>query len=497
MEENYLLKCIRSSAEYCLSILDNFQYEPIYVFPRNFVGVYRPSHKVTCAEVIDLKEAKCALEVINPYYILSFVLPSLPNHMIRAVMSEVLTLVQPIFNEMAYDEYQTPKSTDRVLKPKKLLKPELFEKLSEQLDSFMSLAIYKLFPYFLYEDEDFESSSISVQGLSLPVAFGSTACCFSLSINLQLQIDMMSQVLFHESSVTVHEILNLDQPSAVIKEVVFLYKGYLVAGSCGKVELSEILKIYNLRKFYLRNDSYGEESFSEKVKIGQEDCRITLVAVRGLTAAVILVQITDGNNDYDPWIICKINRMLSEMNESKVIDKINEEFDLNVLKIETQVLDANKKLELFNNMKKSRSLDSSPIGSPRSFGFKDKRYNPLFLSKHKISVFHYALFDLVSGLVNASQVYACGAFFMNVMRKLYCLYAELYEKIVSDEGKAMSLHDGSKYFEVLVKFQDYFDCEKVAVVKFRNYLMFGFYRGHVEGLRQFGYEVMCINNKFY
>jgi hypothetical protein len=497
MEENSLLKCIRSSQEYGLGILDSFQYEPIYVFPKNFTGIYRPSHKVSGFEIIDLKELKCGLEVISQYYILSVVMPSLPSHMIKAVLNDVMTLILPIFMEMSYDEYQTPKSTDRHFKSKKLLKPELFEKLSEQLDSFMSLSFYRLFPYFLYEDEDFEVSSISFPCLSLPPALGSVACCFSLSIGLQLQIDMISQVLLHESTVTVHEILSLEQPSGVLKEIVLIYKGYLIAGSPSRQELSEIMRIYNSLRFYLRNDSFGEESHTEKVKISGEDFRVTLVSVRGVTAGVLIVPFSEGVNDYDPWMTAKVKRMLSEMNESKLIEKINQEFDQSLLKIESQILDANKKMELFNNMKKSRSLDSSPIGSPRSFGFKDKKYTPLFLSKHKIAVFHYALVDLVAGLVNSSHVSASGGFYMAVLRRVYCYYAELFEKISNDLQKTLSLNDGSRYFEVLARFPDYFECEKVAVVKFNNYLMFALYRGTIEGLKQFGYELICVNNKFY
>lgn len=480
-----MMKCIKSSGEYGLGILDCFQYEPVYVFPKSFVQVYKPGYKVKESEILRFNGMKCGLECISSYYILSFLVPDIPDFMIRNVMKDVLVMVQPIFAEITCEEFLTPKSTDRNNKPKKALKPEILEKISEKLDSYLIVAIYKLYPYFLYDDENFEYSSINIPSLSLPTAFNAIGCSFVLSVSTQLQIDMISHVLFHESTVTVHEILSLDPPSGIIKDLVYIYKGCVISGSATKSELAEVLKIYNLRRMYLRNESFAEEHLSEKVKIDGTDFKLSFAAIGGLTLAIIIAPITDGVNDYDPWMISKAKRLLSEMNENKLIDKIEQEFETNVLKIETSILDANQKLEIFNNMKKSRSLDSSPIGSPRGFGFKDRKYTPVFMNKHKIRVFHYALVGLKTGLVNFSQVYAGAGFIMGVIRPLLSHYANLFEEIQALDKK--------DYLERQVKFGEYLECEKVAVVHLDEFLLFSLYQGTIQGLKQFAYELICVS----
>ena len=485
MEENWMMKCIKGSGEYGLGILDCFQYEPVYVFPKSFVQVYKPGYKVKENEILRFNGMKCGVDCVSSYYILSFLVPDIPDFMIRNVMKDVLALVQPIFAEITFEEFLTPKSTDRHNKPKKALKPEILEKISEKLDNYLIVAIYKLYPYFLYDDENFEYSSINIPSLSLPTAFNAIGCSFALSVNTQLQIDMISHVLFHESTVTVHEILSLDPPSGIIKDLIFIYKGCVISGSVAKPELVEVLKIYNLHRMYLRNESFAEEHFSEKVKIDGNDFRLTLVANGGLTLAIIIAPITEGANDYDPWMVSKAKRLLSEMNESKLMDKIEQEFDLNVLRIESSILDASKKLEIFNNMKKSRSLDSSPIGSPRAFGLKDKKYTPVFMNKHKIRVFHYALVNLKTGLVNYSQVYAGAGFIMGVIRPLLSHYANLYEEI-----QALDKKDS---LEIQVKFGEYLECEKVAVVYLDDFFLFSLYQGSIQGLKQFAYELICVS----
>lgn len=478
-----MMKCLKSSGEYGLSILDIFQFEPVYVYPKNFSHVFKPGFKVKETQILRLNRMKCALAYVSNFYFLSFMVPDIPDFMILGVVNDVLAQVQPILADVTVEEYQTPKSTDRLSKPKKGIKPEVVEKLSEKLDGLLTVAIYKLFPYFLYEDEEFEYSSINVPSLSLPAAFGSIGCYFVLSVPLQLQVDMVSQILYHESTVTVHEILSLDPPSSIIKEVVFLYKGCVVSGSCSKPELIEIFKVYNLRRMYLRNETYAEEHFVEKVKINGGDLRLTFAAVGGLTVVVIIVPITEGNNDYDPWMVAKAKRLLAEMNESKVIEKIGKEFELNVLKVENSTLDVSKKLEIFNNMKKSRSLDSSPIGSPRSFGFKDQIYAAVFVSKHKIWVFHYALVNVRSGLVKFPQICAGSRFMMEVIRPLFCHYANLFEEINKAEKKDC--------LEIKVKFGEVLQCENVAVVSLDEFLLFSLYQGSLLGLKQFAYELVC------
>lgn len=486
MEENIMLKCIRKSQEYGVLILDSFQHEPIYIFPRNFTGTFKPPHKISSQEIINYRDIKCGVDIINPSYILVIIIPSIPDHIIKQTLSDTLQVVQPIFSEMSInqEEFLTPKSTERSAKHKKVLKPDLFEKLSELLEIFLSVSIYKIYPYFRYEDEEFENSPLSFPCVCLPIAIGASGLYFNLSIPLMMQLDMNLHILFHESTVTVHEVLSLEKPSGIIKDVLLMYKGYIISGSFPKNELTELMRIVNAKRLYMRNETFPQESFVERIKKGQEEVVISIVCTQGFIVAITIIPLTDGSNDYDPWFVDKAKRFCNELNEAKFILKIEEEFKQILYLTEIDAVEDPKKQELLSIMKKSRSLDSSPIGSPRGQGLKDKIYKPVYYPQHDLYVFHYALVDTITGLANTPHVIASSRWFMDVLRPLFSHYAQLYENI----SKC-----ASEFIEVNAKFSDIFDCENVVVLRIRNFYLYAMYRGSIENLKQFAYEIISSN----
>ena len=489
MEENLIQKCIKKSPEYAVLILDSFQYEPIYTFPRSFLPSFKPPFRVLSSQIIDYKDSKCGIEIINSFYVLILLIPSIPDHIITFTLQEILTIIRPLLSEMSVlqEELSTPKSTDRSLKQKKILKPDLYEKLGRVLEVFLSLSIYKIFPYFLYEDEEFSSSSINYPSLCLPIGIGGQALFLPLSASLLFNIDLAFDVLFHESTVTVHEILNLNSPSGIIKNLAFIYKGYVVTSTLEAWELAETMRIYNLNRFYMRNDSFANEKVFEKVSNDGKEAVISLICVRGLCLVITIFPFTDGSFDYDPWMTDKGNRLLSEMQEMKIIDMIEEEYQKNTFVIEKQASEEAKKQELLDLMKKSRSLDSSPIGSPRGSANVCKTVNPAFFSDHNLYLFHYALIDLNTGLVQTPQILASSKWFLYVLRPLFSHYSYLYKKINEGSGQ---------FFEVNAKFSDILTNEKIAAVKYKNCVLYAMFRGTKSSLIQFAFEQISLNFNF-
>ena len=482
------MRCIRLSQEYCFLILDSFQYEPIFIFPRTFSPLFKPPVKVCEQLILDYGEVKCGMEPINPSYILVLLLPSLPDHLIQHTLKDSLQLIQPLFCEMSIsqDEVATPKSTDRSFKQKKILRPEIFEKLSEQLEGFFSTAIYKLYPYFLYEDEDPVHSAMNYITLTLPIGLGAIGCYLPLTPALTFRVEQASNVMYHDSTVTVHEILTLDPPSSIILGVVVLYKGHIVLGNLPVWETSQVLRLYNTRRMYVRNDTFPQETWAEKVKnLDKSEVFIGFVATRGLVIATVTVPLRERENDYDPWLLDKGKRLAGEMHMAGVIDRIEAEFWKNEISVEKDNPDIAKRKEFISIMQKSRSLDSSPIGSPRGLSNKnDKLYVPKYLDRHDIYVFHYALVDMTTLLVTVPSVNGSALWNMGIMRPLMGHYSGLCEKI----GKT-----GKDYLEVHVKFGELLESEKVAAVKYRNFRLYAMYRGKPEKLKQFLYELVSFN----
>lgn len=487
MEENFALKCIRKSQEYAFVIVDSFQYEAIYIFPKNSVIVYKPHGKVTEQVIIDYGHSKCAMEAINLSYTLIVVLPSISDHIIKKTLEETLQVVRPLLSEMSIvqEEYSTPKGTERSVRPKKILRPDVFERLNELLEGFLTAAVYKIYPYFLYDDEEFTYSAINTLSLCLPIGIGGLAFFLPLPVQLSFQLEMTSHVLYHESTVTVHEILNLDSPSTVIEEFILIYKGYIISGQLPHWELNEVLRMYNTYGLYLKNSTSEQECFIEKVTKNDTNKVITMVVTMGLTVVIVAVMLNNGENHYDPWMVDKAKRLASELQAAGLIAKID--FELKKLKFSVEKLnpDYAKQQEILNNMKKSRSLDSSPIGSPRHFQSKEKIPQPLYIPYQNIYIFHYALIDLRSQLVTSPQILASPTWIMEIMRPLLSHYSKLYEKIQT-----------SNCIEVSVDFSEVLPCEKVAAVKYENFVLYAMYRGPIEKLKQFGYELISVNLDF-
>ena len=483
-------KCISKSQEYGVLILDSFQHEPIFIFPKNFPCSFKPPHKVLSQEIINYRDIKCGLDIISQSYILVIILPAIPDHIIKQTLSETLQIVQPVFLEMAIlqeDHLTTPKSTDRSVRNKKVLKPDLYEKLNELLEVFLSYSIYRIYPYFLYEDEEFEHSCINFQSVCLPIALGGVACSFNLSVPLMMRIDLVCNILYHESVVTVHEVLTLDGPSAVIKDFALIYKGYVIAGGLEAWELNEVMRMYNTNRLYLRNESYPQDTFVEKVKKDSKEIMISLLTTCGLTIAVLVIPINSGENDYDPWLVDRAKRLASDLYELKLLQAIENEFSKTVFRIEQEAFDVSKKQEFLDIMKKSRSLDSSPIGSPRAGGIKDKLYEPVYFPQHDLYIFHYALLDTHSKLINCPTIFASSKWFMNVMRPLFYHYALLYEETKNSSKEIIQKN---------VKFAEMLENESVAVIRFEQYLLFSMFRGVPEKLKQFAYEIAANNYRF-
>ena len=236
----------------------------------------------------------------------------------------------------------------------------------------------------------------------------------------------------------------------------------------------------------MRNDTFPQETWAEKVKnLDKSEVFIGFVATRGLVIATVTVPLRERENDYDPWLLDKGKRLAGEMHMAGVIDRIEAEFWKNEISVEKDNPDIAKRKEFISIMQKSRSLDSSPIGSPRGLSNKnDKLYVPKYLDRHDIYVFHYALVDMTTLLVTVPSVNGSALWNMGIMRPLMGHYSGLCEKI----GKT-----GKDYLEVHVKFGELLESEKVAAVKYRNFRLYAMYRGKPEKLKQFLYELVSFN----
>jgi hypothetical protein len=478
MEENSVIKCIKNSQEYGFLILDCFQYEPIYSFPKTFNSTYKPPRKVLQSEIIDYRGIKCGLELITNAFILVLIVPSIPDHILKQALLDISNDIAPLLSELAIQEELSTARTDSIPKPKKILKPEQYEVLSNTLEEILPLTIYKLYPYFLYEDEEALHSCINYPSLCLPIGIGGIGLYLSLPIDVLLQIDMACQVLFHDSTVSIHEIISLEPPSGIIKELILLYKGYIISGSLPAPELSSVLRIYNTKKLYKRNDTHPMESFYRKVRSNGKDFIISFICVRGLTIAIFLLAVNDGLNDYDPWMIDKGKRLANELQDRNIIDYIHQAYKKIEFNVEFDIIDNARKQELIDIMKKSRSLDSSPLGSPRN---KDKVCQPVYYPQHDLYLFHYALVDTRSCLICTPQIISNSLWNLLVLRPLFSHYALLYERLKSTSKDFIQIN--ANFSNLLVK-------EKIIVAKYDNFVLYAMYRGNQGKIKQFIAELV-------
>ena len=177
----------------------------------------------------------------------------------------------------------------------------------------------------------------------MPIGIGGIGIYLPLSVPVLLQIEMACHLLYHESTVAVHEILSLDCPSGIIQDIILLYKGYVINGNLPVWELTEFMRIYNTNKMYLRNDTFPLDAMIERVKADGKEIVLSFISVRGLTIGIILIAFNDGNKEYDSWMIDKAKRVLSDLQELGAIDRIEEEYKRFEFKIEKELVDATKK----------------------------------------------------------------------------------------------------------------------------------------------------------
>jgi len=287
------------------------------------------------------------------------------------------------------------------------LKLDMNDKLKKALDPVFICLFYRIYPYILYEDEDFSTSPIIYPQVCLPLALGCSSLVLPVSVEVRMDIQDSLNLLYLDKTVIVHEILTLDSPSAVITSVMLMYRGCIITGNLPENDIKEVMKLYYANTLFVRTNTFPQFTLTSKIKIGKQEKVIALVAVKAGVLCIVLQALTDGTVDYDPWFVDKGLRVCKELDDKGIFEKLEEEYQKKIIKPE--VNEHKERLSRTYDqqiIRKSRSVASSPIGSPKSVADEKetKKYQPTYFPEHDIEVFHYVLADYKTKRLTVSPI---------------------------------------------------------------------------------------------
>lgn len=485
-------RSICNSNEYAVLIVSTRPTDsPLYVFPTNTSCNFNPPHPISNFHILAYSPSKVGIDLLYPGYYLSIIVPSISDSILKNIHLDAQNWIKSIYptsdsfpsvtDELISDR-ATPRSGRLSQREILSLKNEFNEKLKKSLDPIFTCLFYRLYPYFLYEDEDFLASAIVYPQTILPLALSCLALYMPISVELSMEISLAMNLLYLDNTVIVHEILTLDAPSAIIKSSVLLYKGQIVFGAADEEDLKEILRIYFMNSFFVRTNSFGHFSVSNRVKINKQERVITLAAIKSAVLCIILNPLTDGSVEFDPWFAEKGLRVCKQLDDSGTLEKLEAEFKGKIIEPEVkEVVQRFSKVAEAAALRRSRSAYNSPIGSPKSAQEPLKKYKPTYYPEHDIEVFHYALADYTKRQIIMSQLKCSKEWYINVLRPLYSYYAVLYEHFMNNPD--------DDYYEISVNFERGLENQKIAGCRLNQSILYLHYIGESENLKQFAYQL--------
>mgnify|MGYP000005050995 FL=1 len=496
--EDLELKGLLENGEIVVSITEvGFRVSSLYQFPSSASTNFKHLHTNSGFQILEYPNCKVALQSLFSNIYLVFVCPTVPNVILKAAFRNSYDYVKLIYPDektfpYVFEEPLTSKSERSTSRSGRCtqrevmsLRQETFEKLKKSLDPLFLCLFGRIYPLLMYEAESFEQSPIVHPQMVLPLALDCNYLYFPVSHESEYAILSSMNSLYSDLAVETHEVVTIDPPSSVLHSAVFIYKGYTVAGHMPDNCLKAVYKEYFENKLQQRSWSSSQFCVTKRLYIDNEEKVVSLVATRDAVLGMIIIPLNESIEEYDNWFIERGYVVLRDLEESELFKTLNEEIGSRWIKPEVprpkDWQESSEKTQ--DSVRKCKSVGASPISSPlrqRASVADIKKHVPSYLDQHDLHIYNYVLVNTEEKKAFTHLTYASEDWFMNIMRPLYCHYAQLAEVI---RGKVQ------KHFEMKADFIYNLENMKLAVVKFAQFELYALYQGEIQRLEKLAIEL--------